>query len=191
MNNDMRFKFIIGKLDELRRSSTKTEETKCSHDDYVCDKGIKICKQCGEMFEFSYASETTFDNDSRHTSYSSTQTTYVKSKNFRNLMKRLNGFIFNEKNEPNIDEMPNDLKGIRNHLRKYKLNRMNDFYYWRIKNNISANSKITIEQMINWETEFKRSRKITAKDFLFEKISKISYLQELANLVSRKIVLKK
>jgi len=124
--------------------------------------GLYTCIKCGIV------ENVVLDTDQNYKLNRKTYRPYERKKYLNDTLKRLSGHYYFEKTKPNIEDIPTDINEIRKHLKKNGMNRKNDYYYWTIKNNIDT--KISRNDFINWTNEFRKSKEISQKNFLFNKL---------------------
>jgi hypothetical protein len=162
-----------------RQNAGTFEEEECKHVITATIEGIFVCEECGVIFG------PVLDSDFALSTNKNGVRMYERRKYFRDLMNRVSGLSFKEsKSNINIADMPDTIRGIRKYIRKHKLHKLNDYYYWRIKNNVKQ--LILRADMIEWEDEFRKLRKNTQRDFLYEKFSNITKYNIFAPLFQRK-----
>ena len=128
--------------------------------------GLYICVHCGCV------EGTALDTDGIHKENRKSFRPYEKSKHLGDLIKRISGHYYLNKNGAGpshliLDKIPTDIKGIRKYLSKKKLNIKNDYYYWLLKNEITK--KISPDHVNSWIKEFKKLRNISPRQFLYKK----------------------
>lgn len=181
------FDLIFNKMESIIRQfktvKKQEEYDVCKHKETVVCDGADVCKKCGETLEFL------FDNHNIMGRVNLNFRPYETKKHLKNLMKRLSGHYFNEKKDVDLNEMPKKMTLIRKYMRKNKLNMKNDFYYYRMKNNINIkipNGEIEhLEKQYNKELN-KKETKLSPKDYVYQKLSEIEKYKELSILVKRK-----
>lgn len=174
--------------EDERTSKHEEPENECIHDLCVID-GVATCMNCGEIH---YSTLVNDFNDSQGQQI--VYRPYVRIKYFRDILRRLNGYFYVTDSETDdiINKLPDapNIKKVRNYLRKHKIHMKNDFYYWKMKNNIT--NMIDSNDMCEWEIEFSKLRKKkSAKDYLFEKLNAKLEYAPFADLFIRKIPVKK
>lgn len=181
---EQHFAFIKKTIDKLKTANKEIKtinEDECLHENTVICDGATVCTRCGETLEFL------FDNHDIMGRKNLDFRPYEKKKHIRDLLKRISGHYFKEKLEPNLEEMPKDLKKIRKYLKEHKLNQKNDLYYYRLKNNIDI--KIPGGEIYSLESEFNslknRGKKISPKDFIYSKLKDIEKYKEILVFVKR------
>jgi hypothetical protein len=157
---------MINAITRFEKKYTDETEVNCIHDLLIFDNGFHVCRSCGEVQD-----KTEFCAESNDVFYTSgfsgkSNQRYNKAKHFTNKIQRLSGYFYPVTKEININDVPSDMRSIRKYLKKNKLHPKNDFYFWRLKNNIKAEISKNLE--IKWVTEFKKQR-LSAKKFLYNK----------------------
>lgn len=168
----------------------KEPEEPISHKhDFANIDGNNICMICGEVDDYiidDYLHEVVY----RPINIKAKP--YTKIIHIKDILNRLSGFIFREKKKLNdIKELLkkeniNSIKHIRIFIKKNKLYFKNDFYYWKIKNNIttcitSSDKQDLISKYMNLKI------KMSNRDFLFINFVNHPKYNIFAQLFNRKI----
>jgi len=182
-NFDRMFDKMEAIITKFKNQEKREEVKECNHEETIVSDGATVCIKCGETLEFL------FDNYNILGRMNLNFRPYETKKHLKNLLRRLSGHYFTEKREVDFNEIPKDLKKIRTYLRKNKLNMKNDFYYYRVKNNM--NIKIPNGEIEKMESQYNRElnrkqTKLSPKDYAFQKLCEIEKYKELSILVKRK-----
>ena len=158
------------------------EEPECKHKIEDVD-GMYVCTKCGCVEGFA------LDTDGIQHENKKAFRPYEKSKQLTDLMKRISGHYYLLKNGASpshliLSKIPHDIKGIRKYLKDKKLNMKNDYYYWLLKNDITK--KISSEHFTSWTKEFKKTRRISPKQFLYRKFSENPEYEMFVDLFAQK-----
>ena len=173
-------KRVIEMYEMKNLNSTEEENQKCKHD-FKNVEGIYTCVLCG------LADGEVMDNDGIELENKIGYRPYQRQKHLRDLLNRISGHKYKEKKDNvNLDEMPCDMQKIRKQIRKCGLHQKNDYYYWRIKNNIET--KISGTDLYNWCGEFRKLKNVSPHSFLFEKFSNNEKYSVFVELFERKTI---
>jgi hypothetical protein len=163
-------------------SSHEEEKPKCDHE-YQDIEGINTCVRCGVVERCLI--DTSYDSY-RQKAYKPHRPCERKIY-LQNLIRRLSGHYTLEQNKTDIDLhlIPESLTQIRKYLKKNKMNMKNDYYYYRLKNNITAEIKVSHRN--NWIDAYKRTPKSkNTKDFLYEKLNSQQEYKIIAEMIKKK-----
>ena len=178
--NEQNFLNFLKKVKEYETEylNEDSNDEECIHTITSTMNGTYVCEKCGcilgSVLESDFAPKTNIHG----------KRLYERNKYFRDLLNRVSGIDFNEKKAVDINEMPHSISGIRKYIYRNKLHPRNDYHYWRIKNGITQ--QIKREHMIDWEKDFKRTRKIKQKDFLYNRLMEIEEYHIFVPLFVRK-----
>jgi len=146
----------------LEKKPIERIENDCDHNFKDID-GIYTCINCG------LTNGEVYDNDGIQYENKLGYRPYQRQKHLRDLINRISGHKYKEIKDVDIEEMPYEMREIRKYLRKNKLHQKNDYYYWRIKNNIET--KISGTDLYIWCAEFRKIKTISPHNFLYQKFS--------------------
>lgn len=157
---------------KIESSESEPFKENCKHE-YEYVNGIKTCEICGTCFFLE--AEGVFPY--YHNFYAvPPKAIYKQVKYLQPLLKRMNGQITSNEITPliinTLKMLPNgNMKTIHRFIKHKKLNIMDDFYYWRLKNNIETvilDSDIwqLLQLLKNESREIRKN--VSIKDFLTE-----------------------
>lgn len=159
---------------------SKKEDTECKHE-VIDECGQLICLKCGCIT--GVVTDGNIDYDCQRVYY--TKRVYKSFQYLRKVIRKLSGYFYSEKREVNIKDMPSNIKKIRKYLQQNKLHKLNDIYYWRIKNDV--NVEISFNEQCEMVNEYKKMKtKISTKDYLHHYFKDKEKYQDLMPLITKK-----
>ena len=159
-------------------------------------EGAETCIKCGIVERYN------FDNIANHIHQKPNKQEikqYTPKLHIKEIISRLSGFFFKEKiSEEQIKNLLNlkknkdikTIKQVRQFIKNNKLCPKNDFYIYKLANNIQI--KISYEDKQQFIKEYLKIHKdISNRDFLYQKFNENENYNVFAHLFKRKINKKK
>ena len=171
---DVIYSFEIKKQDE-------SSEDDCEHDIIIAEN-THVCRLCGQVQDM-----TMFCSENGEMNYIRYHQRYNKAKHFANKIQRLSGYCYPMDQEINLEKISSNITKIRKYLKRKKLHPKNDFYLWRLKNNVTATIPKNLE--LKWVQEFKK-QKLSAKKFLCNKFTQYPEYQVFLEFFVQKTIKK-
>lgn len=163
----------------------------CKCNELFVIEGLRTCKKCGMVYGSSFCEESkTSDEFNYFTHYKP----YTRKKHIKEILTRLSSYFYKEKIEHDDiitllkknTKNNKDIKFIRKFIKMNKLNPKNDFYYWKIVNNITMN--INYSDKNAFVAEFVKTRNMSNRDFLYKIFCENKTYNIFAPLFKRKII---